>query len=83
MAVPKLSVKPVTKATWPDLEALFESRGGPKYCWCMAWRQMADRSSADNAGRKAALHERVRKRIPIGLVGYVRAASPGGCWTRR
>lgn len=71
MAVQKLSVKPVTKATWPDLEALFEGKGGPKYCWCMAWRPMEDRTSADNAARKKVLHERVLKRTLIGLLGYV------------
>ncbi|MDL1878190.1 hypothetical protein FBQ85_23965 [Cytophagia bacterium CHB2] len=28
---------------------LFESRGGPKYCWCMAWR--ASRSKAARRGQ--------------------------------
>jgi GNAT superfamily N-acetyltransferase len=70
-AGPELIVKPVTGATWPDLEALFEGRGGPKYCWCMAWREMENRASADAAARKAALHQRVREGIPIGILGYV------------
>lgn len=68
---PKLSVKPVTKATWPDLEALFEGKGGPSYCWCMPFREMENRTSSGNAARKKALHARVLKRTPIGLVGYV------------
>lgn len=71
MPAPKFSVKPVTRSTWPDFEALFESKGAPHYCWCMAWRPMPDRVGADNAARKRALHERVMKRTPIGLVGYV------------
>ena len=71
MAGPELTVKPVTKATRPDLEALFEGRGGPKYCWCMAWREMENRASADRAARKAALHQRVLDGIPIGLLGYL------------
>lgn len=71
MASPKLTVKPVTVETWPDLEALFEAKGGPKYCWCMAWREMANRTGADNAARKAALRARVEAGEPVGLVGYV------------
>lgn len=67
----KFTVKPVTRATWPDFERLFESKGAPSYCWCMAWRDMADRTSATNAQRKAAMRERVDKRVPIGLLGYV------------
>lgn len=65
------TVKPVTKATWPDLEALFEGKGGPSYCWCMPFRKMENRAKASNGDRKAALRTRVDKRTPIGLVGYV------------
>lgn len=71
MPVPKLSVKPVTKSNWPDFERLFEGKGAPHYCWCMAWRPMAERAEADNVARKHALHERVMKGTPIGLLGYV------------
>jgi len=66
-----LSVKPVTEATWADLEALFEGKGGPSYCWCMPFRAMDNRSTASNADRKAALRSRVEAGVPIGLVGYV------------
>ena len=66
-----LTIKPVTKAGWPDFEALFEGKGGPSYCWCMAWRPMAKRTEANNADRKAALKSFVDRRVPIGLVGYV------------
>lgn len=79
MTAPKFVVKPVTRATWPDLEALFEGRGGPKYCWCMAWRPMADRSAADNEARKRALHARVLNGVPVGLVGYVDGAPVAWC----
>jgi GNAT superfamily N-acetyltransferase len=70
MPVTELVVAPVSQENWSDLEALFEGRGGPKYCWCMAWRPMEERTSADNAARKRALHERVLKSTPIGLLGY-------------
>jgi len=37
-----LAFKPVTKATKADFEALFESPGGPSYCWCMYTRISKD-----------------------------------------
>lgn len=63
-------IEAVTRNNWPDLEALFGSRGGPKYCWCMAWRPMKDQAGADSAHRKRALHSLVERDTPIGLVGY-------------
>jgi GNAT superfamily N-acetyltransferase len=75
----KLSVKPVTPSTWPDFETLFEGKGAPKYCWCMAWRPMADRVEADNAARKQAMYERVRKRVPLGLLGYIAGEPVAWC----
>lgn len=67
----KLVVRPVNQESWSDFEALFESRGAPKYCWCMAWRAMPNRTSASSADRKAALHQRVKDSVPIGLLGYL------------
>lgn len=73
------SIEAVTRDNWRDLEALFESRGGPKYCWCMAWRPMEDRSGAGNADRKRALHSRVEGGIPIGLIGYAQGEPVAWC----
>ncbi|WP_211230423.1 GNAT family N-acetyltransferase [Inquilinus limosus] len=67
---PALTFRPVDAASWPDFERLFESRGAPKYCWCMAWRATPQEVRLDSAGRKAALHARVRDGVPIGIVGY-------------
>jgi GNAT superfamily N-acetyltransferase len=64
------TVKAVTRDNWLDLEALFESRGGPKYCWCMAWRPLENRTRADNAHRKRALQSKAEEGVPIGLLGY-------------
>ncbi|WP_196259504.1 GNAT family N-acetyltransferase [Pelagibacterium limicola] len=74
-----LKVKPVTGKSWPDLETLFESKGGPSYCWCMPYRAMDDRAKAGNADRKAALKSRVEKRVPIGLVGYLTGEPVAWC----
>jgi GNAT superfamily N-acetyltransferase len=67
----KLTFRPVTKSRWGDFQALFESRGAPSYCWCMAWRKMdVDRTKADNAARKRNMKDRVMKNTPVGLLGY-------------
>lgn len=67
-----LTFRKVDGATWPDLERLFEGRGGPSYCWCMAWRAMPPgRRTAGNAHRKRCLKERVDAAIPVGILGYL------------
>jgi GNAT superfamily N-acetyltransferase len=57
---------------WPDLERLFEARGGPKSCWCMVWRARgAEARSTDGRSRKAALKRRVTAGVAIGILGYL------------
>lgn len=73
------AIKPVTRDNWSDLEALFETRGGPKYCWCMAWRPMKDRVSAKNEDRKAALQSLVKTGTPVGLLGYMQGKPVAWC----
>ncbi|HEV7694199.1 MAG TPA: GNAT family N-acetyltransferase [Hyphomonadaceae bacterium] len=78
---PKLTFKPVTKATWPDLEALFEARGGPSYCWCMPFRPLdvKNRTASSKADRKRGLKAMVQKRTPVGLVGYLEGEPVAWC----
>ena len=61
----------VDSGRWDDLERLFESRGGPKYCWCMVWRSMPGSSRGDRGAKKAALERRVREDVPVGILGYL------------
>ena len=56
---------------WDDLERLFESRGGPKYCWCMVWRSMPSGTRGERGAKKAALEQRVREGVPVGILGYL------------
>jgi GNAT superfamily N-acetyltransferase len=71
MAPPKLTFKPVTEATWPDFEALFESPGAPKYCWCMVFRQIAEESrTITNERRKNQMRGRIMAKTPVGLIAY-------------
>ena len=69
---------PLSPERWPDLVKLFEHHGSPGYCWCMTWRATsAEYKQLDAAGRKRALHSRVKAHIPIGVLAY-RASEPVG-----
>nr|WP_241215262.1 hypothetical protein [Thermobaculum terrenum] len=62
----------VDASRWSDFERLFENRGGPKYCWCMAWRANRDEARrTDGPSRKAAMAQRVASGVPVGLLGYL------------
>ena len=66
-----LTIRAVDKTVWPDLERLFESRGGPKGCWCMVWRATPEEARrADRSSRKEALRRRVLDEVPVGLLAY-------------
>jgi hypothetical protein len=66
----EVEIAVVDMARWPDLERLFESRGGPKGCWCMVWRPMPERPQrSDGQSRKRALKSRVQSGQPVGTLG--------------
>lgn len=68
----RLTVHEVDAIRWPDFERLFESRGGPKACWCMMWRACgAEVKNTEGSARKAAIKARVDDGVPIGLLGYL------------
>lgn len=74
MAIPEATfeVHEVIAERWADFERLFEARGGPKYCWCMAWRATTEEAKhATSASRKAAMAARVDGGTPVGLLGYL------------
>ena len=64
---------------WPDLERLFESRGGPKYCWCMVWRPMPSALRAARGAKKEALRSVVGQGVPIGILGYLDSEPAAWC----
>ena len=66
--MPKLEFHEVDAARWGDFERLFESRGGPKSCWCIVWR--AGAKTNKGVDRKFAIHRYVSNGTPIGLLGY-------------
>jgi GNAT superfamily N-acetyltransferase len=70
----------VTSATWTDFETLFEGRGGPKSCWCMVWRATPEQSrDVTGPNRKSAIKKRVDAGIPVGILGYQKAAPVAWC----
>jgi GNAT superfamily N-acetyltransferase len=67
----RLIFKPVTKSTAKDFEALFDAKGGPKYCWCMAWRATPDEiKNAKGPARRQQILGRIADGMPVGLIGY-------------
>ncbi len=76
----KFTVKQVQPEDWEDFEALFESRGGPKNCWCMVWRPSSvPKSKLDKASRKAAMQSCVHSGKPVGLLAYAQGEAVGWC----
>ena len=70
----------VDRGRWRDVEGLFDSRGGPKYCWCMVWRNMpAGVPRGDNEAKKEALRGRVQQGEDIGILGYLKEEVVGWC----
>jgi GNAT superfamily N-acetyltransferase len=66
-----ITIKPVDRSTWADFQTLFQSRGGPSYCWCMAWRMTKEElNHNDPASRKKCIKRRVWSHTPIGLLAY-------------
>jgi ribosomal protein S18 acetylase RimI-like enzyme len=64
-------IKPVDRNNWMDFESLFQSKGGPHYCWCMAWRMTKDELKQNNSAfRKECIKQRVWSDTPIGILGY-------------
>ena len=75
----ELAFRAVDRKTWPDFAALFESPGGPGYCWCMAWRPLATKARSDVPARKAAMKALVDAGLPVGILAYECDAPVGWC----
>jgi GNAT superfamily N-acetyltransferase len=74
------TIKEADGERWGDLETLFESRGGPSYCWCMAWRATREEiGHTDRKSRKRFLKKRVEAGTPIGLLAYDGKVPVGWC----
>ncbi len=75
-----LTFRDVDTTTWDDLDTLFSSRGGPKYCWCMVWRpKPSGASKVSNDVRRGWLKAFVDRSVPIGILGYADDEPVGWC----
>lgn len=75
-----IAILPVTADRWPDFEALFAARGGPKACWCMVWRAQGEEAKhPDGKHRKAAMHARIMAGERVGLLAYRDGEPVGWC----
>src|SRR5262249_50669651 len=72
----RITVRPVTAATWPDFERLFDARGGPHYCYCTPYRVRGD---LDNAAKKTTMAAFVQAGTPVGLLAYESGVPVGWC----
>ena len=81
MASPlRLTFRPLTLETWPDVEALFGPRGACGGCWCMAYRLR----HADYVAGKGIRNKRRLKRLaasgrPPGVLAYHGNRPVGWC----
>ena len=67
-----LAVVPLAPERFPDLAALFEEGGDPKWCWCTYFRVRGrDWSNSTAAGNRAELAaSSEREDVAPGLLGY-------------
>lgn len=80
MTAPKLTFREVGPDTWGDFAKLFESKGAPSYCWCMAWRPLpGDRQKASNAERKKEMQRIVKTGTPVGILAYQEGQPAAWC----
>lgn len=69
----------VTQSTRADFENLFEQPGGPKYCWCMAWRNLDRREHVENDEKKRAMMTLIDAGTPVGIVAQIDGRTVGWC----
>lgn len=75
-----LTFRPVTPDTSADFTALFEGRGGPKYCWCMAWRPLeGKRMEVKAPARREVMLGTIAAGTPVGILGYDGDEPVGWC----
>jgi len=76
----RLTFRPLTEESWPDLVELFGERGACGGCWCMYWRlPRAQFERQKGAGNRRALQRLVAAGGPLGVISYDGARPVGWC----
>jgi GNAT superfamily N-acetyltransferase len=66
-----MEVHPLTPARFPDVAALFEEGGDPKWCWCTYFRfRGRDWTNSTAPENRAALEALTERHLAPGLVAY-------------
>lgn len=74
----KTVCRPLTPARWADAEAVFQSCGDARRCWCAFWRMPRPQFRAGMGARNRAVFLRlVARGAPVGVVAY-RGGEPVG-----
>jgi hypothetical protein len=79
----RLSIHPVTKDLWPDLERLFGKQGACNGCWCMYWRIGPDYHKRDRLLNKDDLRRIISSNRPSGLLAFLDDVPVGWCQLTR
>jgi len=78
--MPKLIYMPLTPDRWPDLEALFGSKGAYGGCWCMWWRlKRSEFEKGQGESNRKAFRKIVKKGKEPGLLAYDGNQAVGWC----
>jgi GNAT superfamily N-acetyltransferase len=78
----RLTFRPLTEKSWPDLVELFGERGACGGCWCMYWRlPRAQFNRQKGAANRRALHRLVAAGEPLGVIAYDGELPVGWCAT--
>ena len=81
-----LAIRSVDPLNFNDLARLMEARGGPHFCWCMAWRDKPAevtraKGAEGRALRRAQMEGRVARGDHVGLLAYDGDTPVGWCST--
>src|SRR5438128_10354209 len=73
------TVRPLTPALWPQLEALFGPAGACNGCWCMYWRIGSAYTKRPREQNKVAFQRVVKKGPPPGILAFDLERVVGWC----
>jgi GNAT superfamily N-acetyltransferase len=78
---PKIELKELTPALWPDLEKLFGENGACGGCWCMSWRtEKGDKwENIRGAEAKKQFRSLVKSEKAHGILAYMDEEPVGWC----
>jgi GNAT superfamily N-acetyltransferase len=74
----KLTFNPVTEKSVGDFVKLFGTKGGPNWCWCMAFRATPEEiRNSKSTERKKQILGRIADGVPVGILAYAEGEPVG------